>query len=271
MVFRRIHPHDRALTQQVIEGVSRSTDFEHEYRLVMSSGAIKHVHVRAHALPDSSGNIEVVGAVTDVTERKTTEGKIRRLIDVGMLGIFIANLEGEIVEANQAFLQMLQYDRQDLVSGRLRWADITPAELRERDQRAVTEVLANGVFQPYEKQLFRKDGGRLPVLLGGALFEDSTEGVSFVLDLTEQKRAEEKIREQEMEFRQILDLVPQLVAVYGPHRERLYANRVMLDYLGFSLEKWRRRFKFGEALHPDDWERTIGHFDRPVFSGAGFE
>src|SRR5258707_10247353 len=74
MVFQRIHPHDRALAQQVIEGVSRSTDFEHEYRLVMPSGAIKHIHVKAHAVPDSSGNIEVVGAVTEITERKTTEG-----------------------------------------------------------------------------------------------------------------------------------------------------------------------------------------------------
>ena len=69
----------------------------------------------------------------------------------------------------------------------------------------------------------------------------------FVLDLSEQKRAEEKIREQEMEFRQILDLAPQLVAVYGPNRERLYANRVVLDYLGLSLEEWRQRFKFGEC------------------------
>src|SRR3989441_3182927 len=76
MVFQRIHPHDRALAQQVIENVSGSPDFEHEHRLVMPSGAIKHIHVRAHALPDSSGNIEVIGAVTDITERKTAEDKI---------------------------------------------------------------------------------------------------------------------------------------------------------------------------------------------------
>ena len=130
--------------------------------------------------------------MTDITERKTAEDKIHRLVEAGILGIFFANLEGEIVEANQAFLQMLQYDRQDLVSRRLRWADLTPAELRERDQRAMTEALATGFFQPYEKQFFRKDGSRLPVLLGGALFQNSNEGVAFVLDLSEQKRAQEK-------------------------------------------------------------------------------
>jgi PAS domain-containing protein len=65
----------------------------------------------------------------------------------------------------QAFLQMFQYDRQDLLSGRLRRTDLAPAELRERDQRAVTEALATGVFQPYEKEFLRKDGSRFPVLI----------------------------------------------------------------------------------------------------------
>src|SRR5580765_6503671 len=106
--------------------------------------------------------IEFIGAVTDITERKTTEDRIRRLVEAGILGIFFANVDGRIVEANQAFLQMLQYDRQDLVSGRLRWADLTPAEWRERDERALAEFLETGVFR-YEKEYFRKDGSRVPV------------------------------------------------------------------------------------------------------------
>src|SRR5207253_6281605 len=127
-----------------------------------------------------SGDREFIGAVTDITERKTTEDKVRRLVDAGILGIFFANVEGEIVEANQAFLQMLQYGRQDLVSGRLRWTDLSPAEGRERDERALTEALATGTMQPYEKEFLRKDGIRVPVLLGAALFEGRTEGVAFV-------------------------------------------------------------------------------------------
>lgn len=271
MVIQRLHPHDRALAQQVIESVSADTDFEQEHRLVMPGGSVKYIHVRGRALLDSSGHVEVVGAVTDITARKATEGRIRRLVDAGILGIFIANLKGEIVEANQAFLQMFQYDRQDLGAGRLRWQEMTPPELRERDRRAAEEAFATGFFQPYEKQFLRKDGSRVPVLLGGALFPDSNEGVSFVLDLSEQKRAEAKIREQEMEFRQVLDLVPQLVAVYGPNRERLYANRVMLDYLGLTLEQWRQRSRFGDALHPEDLERATGRFDLSLSNGAGFD
>src|SRR5258705_1345210 len=100
IVLQRIHPQDRAVAQHLIENVSKSgTDFEQEYRLVVPSGAIKHLHVRAHALHDSSGNIEFVGAVSDITERKTNEAKIHRLVDDGILGIFIANAKREIIEA----------------------------------------------------------------------------------------------------------------------------------------------------------------------------
>src|ERR1700723_1668218 len=275
-VVQRVHPQDRADFQKVSDGASRgATDFEHTYRLLLPDGGVKHVHAKAHALQDAFGNREFVGAVTDITERKTSEGKLQRLVDAGILGIFIANLGGEIVEANQAFLQMFQYDRQDLVAGRLRWEDMTPPELRGRDQRAVTEALATGFFRPYEKQFFRKDGSRVPVLLGGGLFQDSNEGVSFVLDLSEQKRAEEKIRGQEIEFRQMLDLAPQHVAVFGPDGERLYANRFALDYLGLSLEEWRQisghSFRSSLFVHPDDQERVARDFDASSSRGSASE
>jgi formate hydrogenlyase transcriptional activator len=271
-VLQRIHPQDRALAQEVIYGASQTgADFEHGYRLLMPDGRVKHVHAIAHAVQNASGDREFIGAVTDITERKTTEDKIRRLVEAGILGIFIGNVEGEIVEPNQAFLQMLQYSRQDLVSGRLRWTDLTPAEWRERDERAMTEVLANGVIQPYEKEFLRKDGGRVPVLLGAALFEGKSEGVVFVLDLSEQKRAEEKIRGQEMEFRQMLDLAPQSIGVYGPGGERLCANRVALDYVGLTAEEWLLRTDRDEFIHPDDREQVSGDRARALGRGSGFE
>jgi len=128
-------------------------------------------------------------------ELEDREAKIRRLVDANILGIFIWNLEGAIVDANDAFLRMLQYDRDDLVSGGARWTELTPAEWRERDERAVAELKATATAQPYQKEFFRKDGTRVPVLVGGALFEEGADGgVSFVLDLSEQKRAEAEIR-----------------------------------------------------------------------------
>jgi PAS domain S-box-containing protein len=131
-------------------------------------------------------------------ELEDREGKIRRLVDANILGIFIWNLEGAIVEANEAFLRLLQYDRDDLVSGRVRWTDLTPTEARERDERGVTELKGTGTVQPYEKEFLRKDGSRVPVLIGAALFQGGgNEGVAFVLDLTERKRAEQAWRQSE--------------------------------------------------------------------------
>jgi PAS domain S-box-containing protein len=93
---------------------------------------------------------------------------------------------------------MVGYSREDLVSGRVRWTDLTPAEWRDRDERAIAELEATGTAKPYEKEYFRKDGSRVPALVGRAVFEGSgNEGVAFVLDLGEQKRAEEALRRSE--------------------------------------------------------------------------
>src|SRR5712672_1646015 len=129
---------------------------------------------------------------------RSKEGKIRRLVDANILGICISNLEGAVIEANEAFLLMLQYSREDVVSRRLHWTDLTPAEWREQNERSVAELRSTGAFHPVEREYFRKDGSRVPVLVGGALFEKSgNEGVIFVLDLTERKRAEEALRRGE--------------------------------------------------------------------------
>jgi PAS domain S-box-containing protein len=126
------------------------------------------------------------------------EAKIRRLVEANVVGIVVFNLEGAIISANDAFLQMVQYSREDLATGRVRWTDLTPAEWCDRDERAITELKTTGISQRFEKEYFRKDGSRVPVLLGGTLFEGGgNEGVAFVLDLTEQKRAQEKLHESQ--------------------------------------------------------------------------
>jgi len=123
------------------------------------------------------------------------EAKIRRLIDANIFGIYIGNLEGQIIEANDAFLHMVKFSREDLASGRLGWKNLTPPEWCDQTERAVKQLKTTGIFQPYEKEYFRKDGSRVPVLVGSALFElGQNEGVTFVLDLSEQKLAEEALR-----------------------------------------------------------------------------
>jgi PAS domain S-box-containing protein len=127
---------------------------------------------------------------------KGLEAKIRRLVEANVVGIVMWNLEGAITGANEAFLHMVQYDQDDIASGRVRWKDLTPAEWRNRDEQAIAEIKGSSIFRPFEKEYLRKDGTRVPVLLGGALFEGGgNEGVAFVLDLSDQKRAQEKLRD----------------------------------------------------------------------------
>jgi PAS domain S-box-containing protein len=137
---------------------------------------------------------------------RSLEAKVQRLVDANVIGIVIFHLEGAVTGANEAFLRIVQYGREDLVTGRVRWTDLTPAEWSDRDERAIAQLRATGIFQPYEKEYFRKDGSRAPVLLGGALFEkNGNEGVAFVVDLSEQKHAGEALRRVEQQARWIVD------------------------------------------------------------------
>jgi PAS domain S-box-containing protein len=141
-------------------------------------------------------------AETAVRELATgLQSKVRCLVNSNIIGICIWDVEGRIIEANEAFLHIVGYGRGDLASGRLRWTELTPSEWREADEQALSELAANGICKPFEKEYFRKDGSRVPVLVGAALLEERRdEGVAFVLDLTERKRAEAQARESERRY-----------------------------------------------------------------------
>ncbi len=137
----------------------------------------------------------------DLAER---EAKIRRLVDADIIGIFIWESEGQILEANDAFLRMVGQNREDLVGGRIRWTDLTPPEWLDLEAPLIQERKMTGRLQPFEKEYFRRDGSRVPVLIGVASFEEGgNQGVAFVLDLTERKRAEAEARESERRYREV--------------------------------------------------------------------
>jgi PAS domain S-box-containing protein len=128
------------------------------------------------------------------TRLQVAYAKERRLVDSNIIGVLIGNPDGHVQEANQAFLRIVGYDQADLAAGRLRRLELTPPEWHDRDDRAVVEMRTTGTVQPFEKEYFRKDGSRVPVLIGGATLDERGDAVViFVLDLTERKRAEAEL------------------------------------------------------------------------------
>ncbi len=129
---------------------------------------------------------------------RESEARIRRLIESNIIGVFFWDITGNVTDANDAFLAIVGYSRQDLHSRKINWADFTPQEFQEMDLRAIDELMERGICSPYEKELVRKDGVRVPVLVGAAFLEGSQEkGVAYFLDMSERKRAESE-RERRM-------------------------------------------------------------------------
>jgi PAS domain S-box-containing protein len=119
------------------------------------------------------------------------EARFRKVLESNMIGIMFWDVTGAIIEANDAFLTLLGYKREELLHGRINWNELTPPEYHEADMYAVESLRRTGSCTPYEKEFLRSDGQRVPILIGGSLLDMSRQnGVAFVLDLTERHRAE---------------------------------------------------------------------------------
>ena len=159
-------------------------------------------HFRITAVSPAAGRFATV--FEDITERKqaedvlrASEWRLRRFYEAGLVGVVYWNTAGQIVEANDRFLEMVGYTRDELAAGEIDWVNMTPPELRYLDERSLAELKATGQnAAPFEKEYLRKDGTRLPIILAGAMLDEKRrDGVAFVLDISERKKVE-KEREQ---------------------------------------------------------------------------
>ncbi len=183
---------------------------------------------------------------------RRSESRFRRLTDANLIGVIGTRLsDGAILEANDEFLRTIGYTRDEFQSGKISWPALTPPQWMEQSRRASDEMRRFGKFTAFEKEYVRKDGSRVPVLIGGALLADSTdEGVCYVLDLTEQRAAMLQLRQSEQRYRALAEALPQVVMVADESRRLVYVNRHYEAYTGVAPQdleaKWR------EVIHPDD-------------------
>jgi PAS domain S-box-containing protein len=150
-----------------------------------------------------------IGFIELLIEFQRRETRVRRLIDANIVGVFIWGPDGRIVDANEAFLHMTGYSRNDLASKRLDWTELSATETRSVNEQRLAELRTTRVVHPYETEYVQRNRCRVPVLVGMAMFEGTPdEGVAFVLDLTDSKKTELALRESEQRLREVeLELV----------------------------------------------------------------
>jgi len=186
------NPAARVLREGVVVGLANHT------ALISRDGFERSIADSGAPIRDARGVIRgVVMVFRDMTEERKAEAALRkseilfsRLSSAGIIGIMVADLNGRVTDANEAVLRALDYSRQEILSGSVRWTDLTPPEWRAAEQAALLELKAKGISLPREKEYIRKDGSRAPVLVGAAMLDDIN-CIAFILDLTERKRAEE--------------------------------------------------------------------------------
>ena len=177
-------------------------------RLVWPDGTVRWIEVRLTNLLDHAAVGAIVSNVRDITDQKRADEALKvaqqrfsALFESGTIGIIVSDESGAIQEANDTFLVMLGYTREDFTAGRLDWRKATPPEWARWTEETGEELRQHGRAKPREKEYFRKDGTRVPVLVGVAVVEGS-QVISFSVDLTERKRAAEAINDLEKQFRQ---------------------------------------------------------------------
>lgn len=184
------------------------------------------------AAPDRLSPAPTHGGITKPEER------IRQLVESNIVGVFSANLDGRINEANDEMLRIVGYTHDDLAAGKVNWKKMTPPESRAATARAEDELRRTGTCIPYQKEYIRKDGSRIPVIIWSALIEGAPEtGLSFVLDLSERERTQEALRRSEEQWRDVFENNPTMYFMIDASGIVVSVNSVGAEQLGYTVDE----------------------------------
>jgi formate hydrogenlyase transcriptional activator len=258
-----IHPEDRARTAKAAAAaISGGPRYDVEYRVIRSDGTVRVVHSEGDVKWDESGQpLRQFGILQDITELRHTEYELRRtqsylteaerLSHTGTFAWDVSN--GEVYWSKETF-RIFECDPAIKPALELVFQRVHPED-REMVQQAVDRALHEREPFDFEHRLLMPDGSVKYLYVVGHPSANESGNVEFVgavTDITERKRAEERIRRDEAELRQLINFVPEHVLVMNPDGSRLYENRAMRDYFGTSLQDIDAKAFFANFVHPDD-------------------
>jgi PAS domain S-box-containing protein len=178
----------------------------------------------------------------------TSRERVQRIAETGIAGIVISTLDGKILEANDTMLAMVGYTREDLLTGALRWFELTPPEWRDVDARARAQLLKEGRATPWEKEYFRKDGSRVPILISVAVLDRSTgECLALIVDLSERKRDQAAIARLEAQhaadarFQALLEAAPDAMVIVDREGKVMLVNAQTERVFGYPRDELLHR------------------------------
>ena len=277
-----VHPDDLdRVSGECLQGFREKADFTQDYRLLLHDGTVKHLHVIWHPVLDKDGEVmEYVGTAADVTERKRAEQALRRseallaeaqrLSHTGSFGWSVSS--GEIFWSEETF-RIFECDQaiQPTVEMVLRR---THPEDTAIVQQTIDRASRDEKDFDLEYRLLMPGGSikYVHVVAHGIRNElAQIEFVGAVTDITATKTAEERIRQDERELRQLIDFVPQHIVIARPDGTRLYANQGMLEYHGMTLKEIQADDFYTKVFHPEDLTRVMADRHRGIAAGASWE
>lgn len=257
------------LLDMLREQLKQSPTYTGDLRLRRKDGALVIAHVKISTVEVEGVNYYLC-LEEDITRQKlaeealdATQHQLNNITSSDMLGFITWDVEGRIVDANDEFLRMVGYSREDLTSGLVSWAKMTPPEYAAYDEAGLAQLRATGRCEPFEKEYIRKDGTRVPILIGAVtLNREFTSGVSFTLDLTKRKRAEDLARAAQQRFEAFMDHSHAVAFMKDSEGRYVYMNRRFAEKFEHHADSWFGRVD--EELWPAEIAQQFREHDAEV-------
>ncbi|MEG5065172.1 PAS domain S-box protein [Microcoleus sp. B3-A4] len=240
-----------------------------EIEIHRNDGSRIFINVNSAPILDNQG--QIVAAVVvfqDVSERqrieqalRESESRLRGLLEANLIGIIIGDFQGNILEVNDAWLATLGYTREEVLSGEVNFLEITPLEFRHLDEQAKAQMKQVGRHAPFEKEYIRKDGRRVPVLIGTAYLGGAKNlGVGFLIDLTERKRLELELQQREEQFKMVAENAPDIITRIDSEFRHLYVSPSVEKATGIPADRFIGKTN-AELGMPEDnyrvWQESL--------------